>query len=108
MYDPTLEGFRRYKQLENYREIARKVKEIILREGYTPLHFLVFGSVVRGDFTASSDIDILVVVKGISYEEAVKLKARIYKEVDAPLELHIVDEKGFEWYKRFIDAYESI
>lgn len=31
MYDPTLEGFKRYKQLENYKEIAKKVKEIALR-----------------------------------------------------------------------------
>lgn len=108
MYDPTLEGFKRYKQLENYREIGKRVKEIILREGYKPESFLIFGSVVKGKFTANSDIDILVVIKGISYEEAVRLKAKIYKEIDAPLELHIVNEREFKWYKRFLDVYENI
>lgn len=108
MYDPTLEGFKRYKQLENYKEIAKKVKEIVLRDGYNPLSFLVFGSVVKGKFTANSDIGILVVIRGISYDEAVNLKVKVYREINAPLELHTVNEKDFEWYKRFIDVYENI
>ncbi len=91
--------------LENYGEVARKVKEIVLRcdpeaEAY------VFGSVLTGKYTASSDIDVLVVPERRDLEYAIKI--RVYRELgDAPIELHYADRRSFERrYKRFIDALE--
>lgn len=46
--------------MRNYREVAKKVGSIV--ERFDPeARVYVFGSVVRGNYTAASDIDILVV-----------------------------------------------
>ena len=46
--------------LNNYMDIARSVKRIV--QSYDPeARVYVFGSVVRGRYTAASDIDTLVV-----------------------------------------------
>jgi len=50
--------------LKNYMHIALKVKEIIKRID-PDAKICVFGSVVKGNYTASSDIDILIVTKDI-------------------------------------------
>ena len=69
----------------------------------------VFGSIIEGRTAASSDIDILIIVDNISREDAYKLKAKIYKLIDAPIELHIASTKEFEgWYKRFIKRLKRI
>lgn len=63
----------------------------------------LFGSSVKGKYTASSDIDILIVVDNASYEEASKFKAQIYMELDYPLEIHVATPKQFtNRYIRFI------
>lgn len=71
---------------------------------------LIFGSVIEGRAVALSDIDILVICD-LDKEEAVKLKAEIYRRLgyDMPIELHIASEKEFQnWYKRFIDKFEEV
>lgn len=92
--------------LGNFREIAERVKEIA-RNIDPETRVFVFGSVIRGKYTALSDIDILVMVKdlGKKYE----IMTQVYREIEAPVELHVVTEKLFEkWYKRFIDPNEII
>lgn len=50
--------------LRNYREVAKKVGSMV--ERFDPeARVYVFGSVVRGNYTAASDIDILVVTTKI-------------------------------------------
>ncbi len=91
----------------NYREAARRVKEIVLE--YDPgAEVYVFGSVLRGKYTALSDIDVLVVSNKKDLEYTIKV--RIYKELsDVPLEVHYTDRVRFEkWYKKFIDTLEKI
>lgn len=101
-------GKRTLKQLKDFRKIARKVKR--MAEGvWEGCKVYVFGSVLDGRYTASSDIDILLVVDGIGREEAVRVKAMILRAIDAPIELHIVSREEFErWYRRFIDKLEEI
>lgn len=90
--------------LRNYRHVARKVKEIV--SSIDPeARVFVFGSVVKGEYTASSDIDILIVSEkqDLKYD----IMVRVYKEVEAPVELHVVSPEQFSsWYLRFIEENE--
>jgi len=95
-------------QLDNHMEVAKRVKEIVERF-WKDVRVYVFGSVLEGRYTATSDIDILVVVNGVSREEAYRAKATVYRALDAPIELHVTSSEEFErWYKRFIDRLEEI
>ena len=89
-----------------YIKVARRVKGIV--HSIDPdAKVYVFGSVVRGEATALSDIDILVVTKMI--ERKYEMMVKVYKAVEEPVELHIVTEDLLErWYKRFIPVKELI
>lgn len=92
--------------LRDFRGVARRVKEIA-RTIDPGAKVFVFGSTVRGRYTALSDIDVLVVIEdpGRKYE----IMTRVYGEVEAPVELHVVTRELFErWYKRFIDPNELV
>ncbi|MDG6931000.1 MAG: nucleotidyltransferase domain-containing protein [Nitrososphaerota archaeon] len=64
----------------------------------------VLGSVAKGRYTASSDIDLLVALD-LNADERAQLMAGVFMAMpNAPIELHITDEKGWcNWYSRFID-----
>ena len=65
----------------------------------------MFGSVVKGYYTGLSDIDILVVTDKIDMKYDIMV--RVYSELDAPIELHIVSKDKMEdWYMRFIEPDE--
>lgn len=86
--------------LRNYREVARRVKEIVRRLD-PDAEVYVFGSVPRGEFTGASDIDILVVTERLDLKD--KMRVDVYRSIEAPVELHVVSRKQLEkWYKRFI------
>jgi predicted nucleotidyltransferase len=92
--------------LKNYLEVAGEVKDIVLKLD-PKAKVYVFGSVVRGDYTASSDIDILVVTSDIKLKY--ELMVAVYRVIDAPVELHVVTQELFErWYKRFIRPEEIV
>jgi predicted nucleotidyltransferase len=92
-----------FKKLENYMEVAKEVKSIVL-ENWPTAEVYLFGSTLRGKYTASSDIDILVVLDNKpSRDEEYRVKAEIYKVIDAPIELHVASQVELdEWYKKFI------
>lgn len=99
-------GLRALKAMEDYVRVAERVKSIALR--YAPdAKVYVFGSVVDGRFAASSDIDILIVTS-LGEEEAYRMKARIYEEVDAPIQLHVVHPTKLQWYARFVDKLVEV
>lgn len=101
-------GSKALKQLENYREAARKVKSI-LNTLLTGFRVYVFGSVTKGRQTAMSDIDILIVVDGVTRDQAYEVEAKIYSSIDAPIELHVASTEEFNrWYSKFIDKLEEI
>jgi len=101
-------GKRALEQLANYREVSKKVKKLV-RKSWKDAQVYVFGSVVEGRYTAGSDIDILVVVEGVTREDALRMKAQIIKNTDAPVELHVASKKEYEnWYSRFIGSMEEV
>lgn len=92
--------------LKNFREIAEKVKEIA-RTIDPKIRVFIFGSVVRGRYTALSDIDVLIVVENLNKKYDIMTK--IYKEIEAPIELHVTTKELFEkWYRKIIDPNEMI
>lgn len=100
---------RRNEYLKNYISVAKRVKKLV-NEKYAGAKIYVFGSTVRGTYTAASDIDVLVVLpKDLSPDERAELMARVFMDMpDAPVELHITDEKGLNWYMRFIKKEELV
>ncbi|ABN69778.1 DNA polymerase, beta domain protein region [Staphylothermus marinus F1] len=95
-----------YDQLKNYRRIAEEVKKIIKKID-PEAKIYVFGSVVRGKFTGASDIDILVITYKI--DKKYDIMVNVYREIDAPIELHIVTQEMYErWYKKFINEKELV
>jgi len=92
--------------LKNYEEVARKVKEIVRRID-PEAEVYVFGSVVRGKYTAASDIDVLVVTKKVG--ERYRMMVEVYRRVKAPVELHVTTPERFSsWYRRFIKPEEMV
>lgn len=64
--------------MRNYREVAKKVGSIV--ERFDPeARVYVFGSVVRGNYTAASDIDILVVTTKINLKY--ELMVAVYRGI---------------------------
>lgn len=99
-------GKRALESIKDWKKVALKVKEIVHLK-YPDARIYVFGSSIEGNFTAMSDIDILVVQDGI--EKDYDLKSEIFRKVDAPLELHFVNEAEFKnWYLKFIKKFEEV
>lgn len=92
--------------LEKYVEVAYEVKEIVKKIDLDAKVY-VFGSIVRGKYTASSDIDMLVVTERLG--EKYRMMVEVYKKIDAPIELHITTPEKFTgWYKKFIQPDEMV
>jgi hypothetical protein len=96
----------RLSKLRNYQEVLKQLK--ILVRGIDPeARIIFFGSVLRGDYTASSDIDIIVIPSDMAFKD--KITLAVWRSLDAPVELHIITKEQFEeWYLRFIDMYKEI
>lgn len=84
---------------------AKKIKSRA-QELLGKVEVYLFGSIVRGDYTPSSDIDILIVTETkVPPEERGKIRAEILKSVGffSPFEIHLITRPIFEnWYKKFI------
>lgn len=92
--------------LRRYREVGAEVKRI-LKKFDPDVRVFVFGSVVRGRYTAASDIDILVVTDNLSRKY--EMMVEVYKQLEAPIQLHITTpEKYRSWYSRFIPVDELV
>nr|BAJ49406.1 DNA polymerase beta domain protein region [Candidatus Caldarchaeum subterraneum] len=92
--------------MRRYREVGAEVKRI-LRKIDPDVRVFVFGSVVRGRYTAASDIDILVVTDDLS--KKYEMMVEVYRSVEAPVELHITTPQKYRsWYSRFIPLDELV
>lgn len=111
MFEPYIKSGKRALQLlRDYRILAQRVKDVV-RKGHPHAHVYVFGSVLEGRVTASSDIDILIVCDGLTDEQATRLKVEVLRRIgrSTPVELHIASKKEFEgWYRRFIGKIEEV
>ncbi len=110
MFDQYVDfGKRSLEYLKRYEQIASKIKSLV-REKFKGARVYLFGSVLTGEVTAVSDIDILIVCD-IDRSEAIKLKADIIKKIglDVPVEIHIATRDEFNnWYRRFIDEMREV
>ncbi len=109
MFDLYIElGERILEDLRKYKSIAAKVKDVVLKH-HKDARVYVFGSVLSGRITASSDIDILVVAE-LTNEEKEKLKADILMEIGfPPVEIHVATEEELRrWYLKFTDIIEEV
>jgi len=95
------------KYFRNYlfwcKKIKRKAKKI-LGEDVT---VLVFGSVVKGQWTPRSDIDVLIISKYVknNWEENTLRKVEIKKAVSlfSPFQIHLATPSEYRnWWKKFI------
>jgi len=89
--------------LRNYIEIAKAIKKIVTHYD-SEAEVYVFGSVVKGQYTGASDIDILIISEKRDLEY--KIKVEVYRKFpEAPLEIHFTSKEGFrKWYSKFIDS----
>ncbi len=88
--------------LKNWRELAKKIKEVVLRI-IPDAEVYVFGSVVRGEFTAASDLDVLVVSDSIPKDHRKRIELKILIEDALSLgpnlvELHPVTIEESKWF----------
>lgn len=106
---------KRSKYFKEYRKIAREIGQY-LREYLQDenLKVVVFGSVIRGEASPLSDIDMLIVSEKLELNlenlREVRLKVKEFlNDFSSPIEIHIATPELFEkWYKKFLDAYEVV
>ncbi|MEM0481255.1 MAG: nucleotidyltransferase domain-containing protein [Candidatus Aenigmatarchaeota archaeon] len=93
------------KNAEKYlKEISSRAKNIL-----KDAKVYVFGSYVKGNFHPFlSDIDVLIVSKEINDKNRAKIALEIEKDLPRIFEIHLVNEKEFEFYKFFIDKTVEI
>ncbi len=106
MFEHLLEVIEEEKKYrEKPEELARSVKRAAERILGRARVYL-FGSVVEGEDTPSSDVDVMVVSEAVpsSVGERSKVIARILEEVglDAPVEVHLLRPEDERWYLRFV------
>lgn len=65
----------------------------------------LFGSAAKGEYSLLSDIDILILTKLKANEVIGRLRRASF---DEPFEFHVVDERRFEMYERFIKELKEI
>ena len=94
----------RRRLLENWRRLVAKAARVV-KQLYPEAQIYLTGSVVRGDYIAASDVDLVIVLDHEpTMREAAEVIARVWEALDLPpshpLELHVVGPKGLEKYRR--------
>lgn len=96
----------RLTKLRSHRKVLDEVKALIRRID-PESRIIFFGSVLKGNYKAWSDIDLIAIPSDLSLKD--KITVAVWQEIDAPIELHIISNAQFEdWYLRFIDSFEEI
>lgn len=78
-------------------ELPQALERIV--EFYQPVKLFAFGSLVRGDFDAHSDLDLMIVVPDdAAQEQRTALKAYAFKSgTRFPMDIVVVRNQDFEW-----------
>lgn len=100
-------GYQRYQLLREWRRIVEFAAEIICRR-LGDAEVYVFGSVIDNNYTAASDIDVLIVSRNASEDKHYVIDLQLYLEdaLNLPpglIHLHVVNP-GSERYHWFIDS----
>ncbi|MCC5994496.1 MAG: nucleotidyltransferase domain-containing protein [Candidatus Aenigmarchaeota archaeon] len=112
-YEVALEFVKeREETFKNAWKILKKIKEAAV-EILKDAKVYVFGSFARGDYKVYfSDIDVLIVSDKISekMQERAEIKVEIRKRANANyiFQIHLVNSKEFEFYKKFVDKLVEI
>ncbi|MDI6757896.1 MAG: nucleotidyltransferase domain-containing protein [Endomicrobiia bacterium] len=91
---------------------AKKIKsaaEKVFGEGKVEAY--LFGSVVSGDESCSSDIDILIIAPPVAPDKRGEVLAALKKPVGmtSPFEIHLIAREKYEnWYKKFIGKMAAV
>jgi hypothetical protein len=93
--------YRRYKELLNWRLYLPSLLEAV-RKILPEAEVYVFGSVLRGELTANSDIDVLIVSKSSLGRQRFKIATAIEEQLEAPtiFEFHFASKEEVDWYRR--------
>lgn len=98
------EAIRREEVFKNLPKLLKEIKKI-LNEMDKESRVFLFGSVVKDEYVLISDIDVLILTKLKPNEVIAKLRK---EKFDEPFEFHVVDEKRFKLYKKFIKDLKEI
>ncbi|MCX7716148.1 MAG: nucleotidyltransferase domain-containing protein, partial [Endomicrobia bacterium] len=90
------------KYFENLDFYAKKIKAVA-ENLIGPVKVIIFGSVVKKNYTPLSDIDVLVISENLSadWKKNRFVRTEIKKSIDvfSPFQLHLVRPEEFEnWY----------
>ena len=94
------------KYFQNFKFYCQKIKkeaQKILGE----VEVIVFGSIVKGEWSLASDIDVLIISKKIpkDFSERAKIRTKIKAKIDpfSPFQIHLATPPEFKgWYKKFL------
>ena len=91
--------------LENKKSQIDKVVSLIISE-VTPDKIILFGSYARGDYTENSDIDILILKKGVKNERKISMKLyeALFNEKDINVSIDIITMD----YDKFISVKNTV
>lgn len=97
------ERHRRYLSLLGWRSQLQSLADAVSASAPGAKAY-IFGSALKGELVANSDIDVLVVVRGTlgSNTDRARLALRIEDGLADPsiFEIHLTDGSGFAWYRR--------
>lgn len=98
----------RAKWLANWRSAGAQIKKIA-KKYYPDCKIIVFGSVVKNEYSVNSDIDVLIIRREHGGNDE-KIRAEVLGILpEAPVELHFATQEQFNrWYKRFIDVHVEL
>uniref|UniRef100_A0A7V5XHX1 Nucleotidyltransferase domain-containing protein n=1 Tax=Thermodesulfobacterium geofontis TaxID=1295609 RepID=A0A7V5XHX1_9BACT len=94
---------------ENYLEWGKKIKEIACELLGEDVRVIIFGSIVKGEWTPVSDIDVLILSDRFSksWEENRWIRTEIKKRIGpiSPFQIHLATPEEFKtWWGNFIKA----
>lgn len=101
------------KYFQNYKLYCQKIKKEA-EKLLGVVKVLVFGSIVRGEFTPKSDIDILIISENLpeGQEKRGKIRTKIKSNVGpfSPFQIHLATPEEYQgWYQKFIKGdFEEI
>ena len=101
---------KRRRALEELSSFFKKIKKAAKSFDKNAEVYLFGSFLKRKKFTASSDIDILVLIKDLEHSERAKVLTGIKRAIDFnPLfQIHLVNESEYRWYKRFVKSFKKI
>lgn len=104
MIETSKEKKKYFEDYTKYTNIIKKIAKKILGEA----EVIIFGSFIENKHTMASDIDVLIISDNMKDRNQTLLEINKALGTFHPFELHLITQKEFEWYKRFIKSYVRV